>query len=539
MRHFLALALLLVPLVPGAAQSADGPGKVAGAELPRVTVSTTYPNGGRSVRVPSGANLQAAFDAARPGDLLLLAPGASYVGNFHLPDKGAGSGARAGGWIVVRTDLPDASLGAPGNRMTPSRAASLQLARILSPNYDPAIGTEASAHHWRFTGVEISTTPDVRKMNMLIRFGASGDDQRTLAQMPHHLIVDRSYVHGTPTLEVRRCIALNSGTTAVVDSWLGECHSNQGDSQALVTYNGAGPFKIQNNHLEAGHEVVMFGGADPTIRDLVPSDIELRGNHITRPLAWKKKWQVKNLIETKNVQRLLIEGNVLENNWSDAQDGFAFVIKAENQSGRAPWTTASDIIIRDNHVKGTGSGFNMSATGSNRTPNVPGARYVVMNNLVEAVNTGPFTGDGKAFQILNGPSDLVIVHNTVINQNAGAATVVFEGPPTRRLVMHSNVFGAGRYGVHGSSAGSGSGTLAKYAPGAVFERNAVVGGDCRGYPSGNACPDRMTSAGFVSALAGDFRAGAGPLRGRGLDGGDIGADIARVQAATRDAVVAP
>jgi hypothetical protein len=532
------VALLLAPLASGAPQSAAAGGKPVLAELPRVTVSTTYPTGGRAVRVGANANLQAAFDAARPGDVLLLPPGATYVGNFRLRDKGAGN-APAGGWIVVRTDVSDAALGAAGTRMTPSRAASLKLARILSPNYDPAIGTDAAAHHWRFTGVEISATPTTKLMNMLLRLGESGDQQRTLAQMPHHLIVDRSFVHGTPTLEVRRCITLNGGTTAVVDSWFADCHSNAGDSQAVVTYNGTGPFKIQNNHLEAGHEVVMFGGADPSIRGLVPSDIEVRGNHITRPLAWKKKWQVKNLIETKNVQRLLIEGNVLDNNWSDAQGGFAFVLKSENQSGFAPWTTASDITIRDNYVKGTGSGFNMSATGSNGTKSVPAARFLITNNLVEAVNTGPFTGEGIAFQILGALSDIVITHNTIINQKADASTVVFDGAPTRRLVMHSNIFGGGRYGVHGSNAGSGVGTLARYAPGGTFQRNVVVGANCGAYPSGTACPDRMTSAGFVSAIKGDFRAGAGALKGRGLDGGDIGADIDRVEAATRGAIVAP
>jgi len=170
---------------------------------------------------------------------------------------------------------------------------------------------------------------------------------------------------------------------------------------------------------------------------------------------------------------------------------------------------------------------------------VPGARFLITNNLVIAVNTGPFSGDGKAFQVLGGLSDLVVTHNTVINQNANAATVVFDGPPARRLIMHSNVLGAGQYGVHGSDAGPGRGTLAKYAPGSQFERNVMVGADCSAYPSGTACPDRMTSVGFVSPLNGDFRAGAGALKGRGLDGGDIGADIARVQAATRGAVVAP
>ena len=52
---------------------------------------------------------------------------------------------------------------------------------------------------------------------------------------------------------------------------------------------------------------------------------------------------------------------------------------------------------------------------------MPGARFLVTNNLVEAVNTGPFTGDGIAFQILNGLTDVVITHNTVINQNVAAA----------------------------------------------------------------------------------------------------------------------
>jgi len=538
MRPLLAVTLLVAPLASSAAQSAGLTGKATPAELPRVTVTTTYPSGGRTVRVAADANLQAALDAARPGDVLLLARGATYVGNFRLRDKNAAAGAPAGGWIVVRTDIPDAALGAPGSRMTPSRAASLRLARIESPAYDAAIGTDPGAHHWRLTGLEISATPQTKLMNMLVRFGELGPQQRTLAMMPHDLVVDRSYVHGSPTLEVRRCIALNSGTTAVIDSWLGECHSNQGDSQALVSYNGTGPFRIENNYLEAGHEVIVFGGADPSIRDLVPSDIVVRGNHITRPVAWKKKWQVKNLLETKSVHRLLVEGNVFENNWQDAQDGFAVVLKSENP-GNTPWSESSDITIRDNHIKGTGSVFNLSAAGSNGAKIVPAARFLITNNLVEAVNTGPFGGDGKVFQILNGLSDLVITHNTVINQNSNLAAVVFDGPPARGFVMHSNVLGAGQYGIKGGGAGVGRATLAKYAPGSVFERNVLVGGECSAYPSGTACPDRMTSVGFLNAFGGDFRAGAGALKNRGLDGGDVGADIARVQAATGGAVVAP
>ncbi len=46
-----------------------------------------------ATRVPAGANLQDAIDRARPGDTLVLEAGATYVGNFTLPDK-TGSGRR-------------------------------------------------------------------------------------------------------------------------------------------------------------------------------------------------------------------------------------------------------------------------------------------------------------------------------------------------------------------------------------------------------------------------------------------------------------
>jgi hypothetical protein len=532
--------LALAPSLATAQSSRAARGDAAPAELPRATVSTTYPAGGRPVRVAAGADLQRALDAAKPGDVLLLPPGATYVGNFRLRDKGdVASGARAGGWIVLRTDVPDASLGAAGTRMTPSRAGALRLARIVTPSYDPAIRTEAGAHHWRLTGLEVTADSDVKTVNMLVRFGEGSDEQRTLASMPHHLVVDRAYVHGSPTLDLRRCVFLNSGTSAVIDSWLADCHSRSGDSQAILSYNGTGPFRIENDHLEAGHEVVMFGGGDPGIADLVPSDIELRGNHIMRPLAWRRRWQVKNLVETKNVRRLLVEGNVIENTWTDGQTGFAFVLKAENQTGRAPWTTTSDVTVRDNYIRNTGNAFNLSGHGSNAHPVVPSARITITNNLVEGVNVGPYTGQGMAFQILSGLSDAIITHNTIINQNVESAGLAFDGAPSRRLVIHSNVFGAGRYGIKGSGASPGAGTLERFAPGALFQRNVLVGGDCAAMPPGTACPERMTSAGFVNALEGDFRAGAGALKGRGLDGGDVGADIARVRAATRGAIVAP
>ena len=41
----------------------------------------------QTMGVPAGASLQQAIDRARPGDTLLLTPGAIYTGNFVLPVK--------------------------------------------------------------------------------------------------------------------------------------------------------------------------------------------------------------------------------------------------------------------------------------------------------------------------------------------------------------------------------------------------------------------------------------------------------------------
>ena len=46
----------------------------------------------------------------------------------------------------------------------------------------------------------------------------------------------------------------------------------------------------------------MFGGAKPTIQNLIASDVEFRLNHVYKPLSWKKghphagrPWSIKNL----------------------------------------------------------------------------------------------------------------------------------------------------------------------------------------------------------------------------------------------------
>jgi hypothetical protein len=524
------------PSTPVVGASGASYGSATPAELPRLTVNTAYPTAKRQIRVPAGSGLQVAIDNAQPGDELLLAPGATYVGNFYLRNKGALSS-----WITIRTDLSDAAIGAPGTRMTPSRAASARLAKIVTPNIYSAITTQIGANHYRFTGVEIAVASSVTDMNALVRLGDNTSAQNTIASIASNLIFDRTYIHGNPTGQLKRCVMMNSASTAVVDSWLGNCHSNVSDSQAIIGWNGPGPFLIQNNHLEAGHEVIMFGGGGTTISNLSPSDITIRGNHIMRPASWKGVWQVKNLVESKHSRRMLIEGNVIENTWADAQAGYALVLKSENQSGDTPWSQTTDVTVRYNRIRNVGNAFVLAARGSNYTV-VPAARMVISDNIIENVGASPYDGDGRSFNLLPGLSDIVLMHNTVVSAAGGnPAAIYFSGGGISRLVVHSNIFNHGRWGMKGDGTTAGTASFTKFAPGYLAANNLVAnGGTASYYPANNWFPGVWSNVGFVNFSGGDYRlATTSKYLNKGYDGRDIGASIATVGSMTGKAVVAP
>src|SRR4029450_9128457 len=177
MRRLTVLLLLLLPLVALAAEPA----------APRRTVDTDdVPNPARVLRVAEGGNLQAALDEARPGDQLALAPGAVFTGAFVLPAK------QGNGWIVVRTDAPEGDLPPRGTRLTPD--ASPGLAKILAAGKEPALQTAPGARHGRILGVEIALAPSVPKSYGLVAIGTF--DQTAPEAIPHHIVLDRVYVHG-------------------------------------------------------------------------------------------------------------------------------------------------------------------------------------------------------------------------------------------------------------------------------------------------------------------------------------------------------
>jgi hypothetical protein len=483
-------------------------------ERPRETVDIpALKTTGRTIHVAADGSLQAAIDDAKAGDLITLEPRATYRGPFRLPRKSGD------GWIVIASASPD--LPKPGKHVEPSHASVMP--KLVTAS-GPVFKTDAGAHHYRLVGLEIAAA-DGEFVNTLIEFG---DDESSLDALPHHLIVDRSYIHGDKARGARRGIALNARHAAVVDSYLADFKEVGADTQAIAGWNGAGPFKISRNYLEASGENIMFGGADPAITNLVPSDIEITRNHITKPLRWKSghadfegvEWTVKNLLELKNARRVLIDGNLLEHNWPQAQNGFAILFTVRNQDGDAPWSAVEDVIFSNNLVRHVAAGINMLGRDDNQTSQ-PTRRIAIRNNVF--LDVGGTWGNGRLFQMLNGVNGVSIEQNTAAQ--TGSILAGGDSGPHTNFVFQNNVAPHNEYGISGSGTESGNATLAKYFPGALVRGNVIAGGAASRYPKDNSFPETADTAGATHAS---------PLQPKGTRPdrtGRPGADVAAVERA--------
>lgn len=469
--------------------------------------------------VAAGGNVQAAIDSAQPGDTIALTPGATYTGTITLRNR------PTHGLIVITT------AGAlPSDRMTAAAAGSL--AKLQSGSAAPAVVTESGAHDYALVGLEIHSTPGVYPFG-LVSFGAGDKTQTSLAQVPVGFVVDRCYIHGDPTTGAKRGIDMNGGNITVSNSTISDIKGVGQDTQAIGGVNGPGPFLITNNYLEAAGENVLFGGSDPTIPNLVPSDITIIGNYISKPLAWKtQSWSVKNVVELKNAQRVLIKNNVIENSWTNGQVGYLLVLTVRDQDGNAPWSTIRDVEITGNVIRHGNQGINV--LGLDDIANAAGVLHVsvrmtnvsIHDNLIYDIGGTQFGGGSThAIAVNNGPINLSFIHNTFVGAvSAGLSlSVGTSKTPAANLQITDNIIPEGNFGVTGDGQGLGSASwIACVDAASVFSFNQIIKGTSGrniSYPGAN----------LVGAVA--FDATYSPTPIFPTDGVDAGVNVAAILAA--------
>jgi hypothetical protein len=267
----------------------------------------------------------------------------------------------------------------------------------------------------------------------------------------------------------------------------------------------------------------MFGGADPTERHRVPADIEVLKNHFSRPLAWMPgqpgfegtDWSIKNLLELKNARRVLVEGNLFEYNWPQAQNGFAILFTVRNQNGAAPWSVVEDISFSNNVIRHVANGINILGQDNNH-PSQQTSRILIRNNLFD--DLGGNWGQGDFIQVLDGTRDVIVERNTVLNSGD---VLKSEGRPQQGFEFRGNIVSHNQYGIVGTGKAPGTATLERYFPSAVVQGNLFVGATGESYPEGNLFVNSLQEVAFVDPAAGDFRLTPGvddsQYRGIGVD----------------------
>jgi hypothetical protein len=477
---------------------------------------TAAPLGAATIAVPDGGNLQQAINSAAPGDVIALAPGATFIGSFTLP-------AKSGDAVITIRTAGDDGLPGDAERVSPANAGAL--ATIRANGNAPAIKTDAGAHHWRLMLLEVQGAGG----GDLITLGDGSSAQTSLSQIAHDLVVDRLYIHGDAVKGQKRGIALNSASTTITGSYISDIKLVGQDSQAICGWNGPGPYAITDNYLEAAGENVMFGGSDPSVPNLVPADITIAGNYVTKPVAWRtEKWSAKNLIELKNARRVLISGNIFENNWEGGQPGFAIVFTVRNQDGKCPWCQVDHVTFERNVVRHSAAGVKILGWDNNH-PSQQTQAILIRNNLFYDIDSKVWGGNGYFVAMTDGARDIVVDHNTVVQVNA-SGIVQIDGPPVLGFVYTNNISKYGNYGISGTGHGSGNSAIGAFLPGSDITRNVIAGAPAASYPAGNSFPSAAQfETQFISFTGGDYRLVAtSPWRGAATDGQDLGAPLGAV-----------
>jgi uncharacterized protein (TIGR03437 family) len=480
-----------------------------------------------TIIVPVGGNVQSAIEAAQYGDTIILQAGAIYNATITLPLK-SGTGE-----IVIQSsrlsELPE------GVRVSPAQSALFAVIQSSIPA-EPVVKTANAAHHYRFQGIEFSTSTPTTVVYDLFRVGNGRDLQTSLDQVPHHIVIDRCYIHGFDTQDVQRGVGVNGGDTTISNSYISNIHGVGFDTQAIAGWNGPGPIRIINNYLEGSGENIMFGGSDPASEAFIPSNIEIRRNFVFKPLSWKvsdptyagKHWTVKNLFELKNAKNVVIDGNIFQNCWTDGQTGIPILFTTRNQDGTAPYSIIQNVTFTNNIVKGAEGGVNFLGT-DNEKPSQRSTGALIANNLWTDIR-GPF-------MTMNGYYNVTLDHNTSFQTNN---TYTLYGDQALGYVSTNNLTIENPWGIFGDGGYMGTAGLAKYTPSYVFSKNLMVGASSSMNPSGNFYPAIASDVGFVDFAGGNYRlSSSSPYSKAGTDGKDVGVDFDQLNAALGGSAPSP
>jgi hypothetical protein len=550
----------------------DGP-----AELPKACYYTALdgtPSPGKQIRVAAKSDLAAAIESAKCGDTLLLAAGASFEVH-ELPAKKCDDQH----YITVRTDTPDSRLPPEGSRISPAWAGVPSLpgrptfaqpaggpAKLLATIVVKRPSGVPVGDHIRFIGIEWTTATDADLGRMVT------------AEHGDHIIFDRNWIHPAEGREVGHGVGMLDGARmiAIINSYISglNCIARTGKCTDATGIGGGkgdeqiSTIKIYNNFIESSGENILFGGSAAT---QVPTDIEIRRNHLFRPMLWKEgtpgytaaasgqPFIVKNNFELKSAIRVLFEANLLENTWGGfSQTGYSIVLTPRSQASQCPVCRVNDVTIRYDRIRNV-AGVLQIANAPSHTGGVAadGGRYSIHDIFADDLHDKDYKGGGTFLILVSWKPpihDILIDHVTAF-VTGGLLSILNPEAKLVNFTLTNSVFSIGDRRPPIASAGGGPESCAgkSQAQGSEavlqacfdpykFDRNLIISG--RGsFPKGNFSVGSPEAAGIrdlKDTIAKDPRLchakGPGcskvsPGANVASDGRDVGADIDAIEAA--------
>jgi hypothetical protein len=461
----------------------DGP-----ATLPTAcfyTALAATPSPGPVIAVKAGGDLQGALNQVQCGETITLQAGASFLSSpagYVVPAKNCDNNH----WITIRTSAPDSSLPAEGSRLTPCfsgvsflpgrpplNCASTQVvtAQVLDnvAHHGPAAFVlSPGANHYRFIGLEI-TRPTGNGTAGLVRLNNATQ-----------VIFDRVWIHGVANDDTETAIGLSPGSSyiALIDSYTSDFHCQAitgGCTDSHIMFgglgdSGGGPYKIVDDFVEASGEGMIFGGGAATT---TPTDIEIRRNHFFKPFTWQPgnpkfvggpqghPFIVKNSFELKNADRVLVEGNLMENVWGGfSQNGFQMVLTPKNQGNKCSICVVSNVTIRYNQTCHSGAGLAVSAALSDAGGSAQGLENIsIHDNVIDDVSGTQYMGNGTTLGLSAYPDmfwrNVTINHITTTSPSwMLMVTGSIKPTPMTNLVLTNNILTVGKYEITSTGAGS-------------------------------------------------------------------------------------
>jgi hypothetical protein len=489
---------------------------------------------------------------------------------------------------VVRTSADDSALPAEGSRLNPCYAGVSSLPgrpafhcvstnNVLAKLVMPATGAgplvfTAGANHYRLVGLELTRLAGTGIVYSLASIATGGT--------ANNLAFDRVWMHGTSQDDTNRGIELGGSTyISIVDSFFTDfhCTSVSGACTDAQTINGGlgddqmGPYKITDNFLEASGENILFGGGAATA---TPTDIQISQNHMFKPLTWMKgqagyvggadgnPFIVKNLLELKNAQRVLIDGNIMEDSWGGfSQVGFAILLTPKNPGGTSVCSVCqvTDVTIRYNSISHVGAGLQIAnALSDNGSAPLDGQRYSIHDIVIDDIDGVKYNGPSEFAQVSVDAGAPVLQNVTINHVTAFPSSTMFiigdmvaTSTPMKNFLFTNSIVNAGIYPVW--SMGGGPTNCAYYDQPLTtfnacfspysFARNAVVGSSSsfppKLWPSANFFPASASAVQFVNynnGVGGNYQLmTTSPYHNAGTDGQDLGANVVAIQSATAGA----